>query len=281
MRLQIFDVEHGACALLTADNGTRLMIDCGHNATTGWKPGSYLRQNGITTLEMLVITNYDEDHASGANDLFDKVSVRWLWRNTSVDGKTLKLLKSDTGMGLGIERLASEIDNTYTGSGIEPVFEGLNLRKCFYNRYPSFDDENNLSMAVFLQCHERGVMFTGDLERAGFTELLKGPEFRDALSKTNIYIASHHGREGGCSSEVAALLTNVFYVVISDKGYQHETQDTIPFYSQIAKGGPFGGTTRKVLTTRNDGCILFRFDQGSWGQAYKACYRATPEILNG
>lgn len=46
MQLQIFDVEHGACALLTADNGTRLMIDCGHNATTGWRPGSYLLFGG-------------------------------------------------------------------------------------------------------------------------------------------------------------------------------------------------------------------------------------------
>jgi hypothetical protein len=43
MELQIFDVEHGACALLTAHNGTRFMIDCGHNSTTGWKPGTYLR----------------------------------------------------------------------------------------------------------------------------------------------------------------------------------------------------------------------------------------------
>jgi hypothetical protein len=46
MKLQIFDVEHGACSLLTADNNARLMIDRGHNATTGWKPGTYLAQPG-------------------------------------------------------------------------------------------------------------------------------------------------------------------------------------------------------------------------------------------
>jgi hypothetical protein len=47
MHLQIFDVEHGACALLTCDNGARLMIDCGHNSTTGWYPGDYLASLGI------------------------------------------------------------------------------------------------------------------------------------------------------------------------------------------------------------------------------------------
>jgi glyoxylase-like metal-dependent hydrolase (beta-lactamase superfamily II) len=66
MQLQIFDVEHGACALLTADNSARFMIDCGHNATSGWKPGGYLLGSKISTIEMLAITNYDEDHASGA-----------------------------------------------------------------------------------------------------------------------------------------------------------------------------------------------------------------------
>src|SRR5271170_476834 len=84
MRLQIFDVEHGACSLLTADNNTRLMIDCGHNATTGWKPGTYLVQQGIPALDMLAVTNYDEDHASASADLFDKVYVAWLLRNASV-----------------------------------------------------------------------------------------------------------------------------------------------------------------------------------------------------
>lgn len=269
MKLQIFDVEHGACSLLTADNGTRLMIDCGHNATTGWKPGTYLRGQSITTLDMLAITNYDEDHASGANDLFDKVNVKWLSRNTSVSAKTIKTLKSDDGMGLGIERLCKEIESKYSGdssSSTPPTFEGLKTRKRFWNSYPAFNDENNLSMAIFLKCHNIGVMFTGDLEKAGFAALLKDTSFRQALSETNVYIAPHHGRAGGCSDEVAALLTNVYYVVISDKGYAHETQETIPFYTKIAKGGPFRSQeTRYVLTTRNDGCISFDFAPNSWG----------------
>src|SRR5437870_3806789 len=105
MDLKIFDVEHGACALLTADNSTRLMIDCGHNGTTGWKPGTYLRQNNITILDMLAVTNYDEDHVSGAENLFDNINVQWLWRNSSVTANTIKNLKSEDGMGYGIARL--------------------------------------------------------------------------------------------------------------------------------------------------------------------------------
>ena len=265
----MFDVEHGACSLLTADNNTRLMIDCGHNATTSWKPGTYLAQQGIPTLDMLAITNYDEDHASGAADLFDKVHVAWLLRNASVSGATIRALKREDGMGPGIERLAYAIDHVFTGPGapdmLEPVFQGA-TRQVFYSSYPRFDDENNLSMVVFLKCHGIGVMFPGDLEKAGFLELLKNDGFKQGLRETNVYVASHHGRENGCCEETVAHLQNVFYVVISDKGYQYDTQKTIPFYSRIAKGGPFRQEqVRKVLTTRCDGRIAFEFSPGSWG----------------
>jgi len=34
--LRIFDVEHGASAMLAGSNDALAMIDCGHNSTTGW-----------------------------------------------------------------------------------------------------------------------------------------------------------------------------------------------------------------------------------------------------
>lgn len=237
MWLQVFDVEHGACSLLTAENGTRLMVDCGHNATTGWKPGTYLRQQNISQVDMLAITNYDEDHASGANDLFDNVYVAWLLRNKSVSGATIRTLKREQGVGMGIERLVHEIDNVFTLIATptlqEPVFQGVE-RRVFCNNYPTFNDENNLSMVVFLKCNAVGVMFPGDLEQAGFLELLKSEAFKQALRETNVYVASHHGRENGCCEQTVPYLQNVFYVVVSDKGYEHDTQKTLSFYYRIA-----------------------------------------------
>ena len=268
MWLQVFDVEHGACSLLTADNDARLMIDCGHNATTGWKPGTYLKQQGVAQLAMLALTNYDEDHASATANLLDNVFVSWLFRNTSVSAAAIKALKREQGMGPGIERLVYAIEDVFTGNGTsagQPVLQGAEYR-FFNNTYPRFDDENNLSLVVFLKCHGIGVMFPGDLEKAGFLELLKIDAFRQALGQTHIYVASHHGRENGCCEEIVPYLNNVYYVVISDKGYQYDTQKTIPFYSRIAKGGPFGQEqSRKILTTRNDGRIAFEFNPGSWG----------------
>ena len=75
--------------------------------------------------------------------------------------------------------------------------------------------------------------------------------------------------EKACAAAVAAHLADVFYVVISDKGYVFDTQRTLPFYQRIAKGGPFRNEVgRKVLTTRCDGRIAFEFGPGSWGPAW-------------
>jgi beta-lactamase superfamily II metal-dependent hydrolase len=266
MRLQIFDVEHGACALLTCDDGKRLMIDCGHNSDTGWRPGTYLREQGITSIEMLAVTNYDEDHVSGIVDLCGNVSIGWLFRNPSVSARTIRNLKSEDGMGRGIEHLVYLIENVFTGGGggtiLEPAFSGL-VHSQYWNVYPRFDDENNLSMVIHLKCEGIGVMFPGDLEREGWLALVERPAFQRALRDTQVLVASHHGRENGCCEEVFKYC-NPYYVVISDKGYVHDTQECVPFYKRFARGGPFRGDTRYVLTTRNEGRIEFNFSQRTW-----------------
>ena len=84
MILNVFDVEHGACALVTTNNGRRILIDCGHNATTNWRAGTFLVSAGIPRL-----TNYDEDHVSGYPDLFANVQIDVLVRNPSVPPDTI------------------------------------------------------------------------------------------------------------------------------------------------------------------------------------------------
>ncbi|MER9266081.1 hypothetical protein NKI63_16140 [Mesorhizobium sp. M0410] len=269
MLVEIFDVEHGACAIATCDDQTRLMLDCGQNGLTGWRPGNYLYDRGIMTLDMLAVTNYDEDHVAGLPNMYDrKININWLLRNKSVSSKTIQALKSEDGMGAGIAKLVDAIDNIFTGGtgGVAspgPSFAGM-TKKVFYNDYPAFDDENNLSMVVHLTCNGKGIMFPGDLERAGWLKLLELEDFRQALRDTNVLVASHHGRENGCCEEIFEYC-KPYYVVISDKGYMYDTQKTIPFYRRFTKSGPFRNETRNVLTTRKDGLISFTFNSDSWG----------------
>jgi beta-lactamase superfamily II metal-dependent hydrolase len=263
MNLTIFDVEHGACALLTCDNGQRLMLDCGHNASTGWKPGDYLASIGVGTLDMLAITNYDEDHVSGIDNLLKRVDVKLLLGNPTVSADVLTRLKSETGSGPGISLLA----NVLRGLGT-PTWQWLGPPVSWNcNAYPTFTDENNLSLALHLNLNGFGFLFPGDLESAGWKALLAArAEFRTAVKNTRVLMASHHGRLSGVCTE----LFNDYgckpdLVVISDDYHQYDTQATTTYYKSKAAGihnFRTAGTTRWVLTTRSDGTINFNFPAG-------------------
>lgn len=265
MNLYIFDVEHGACALLIGDDGNSMMIDCGHNGSTGWRPGDALKNAGINTIGLLAITNYDEDHVSGLPNLREKVYVQQLWRNKSVSPETLKYLKSENGMGLGIDELV-KMSSIYSHEAESPLQIAGVERRAFHLSYPEWEDENNLSFAVFLNIYGVGILFPGDLETEGWEALLKqNSGFRDAVERTNILIASHHGRENGIYDGLFNLYgCNPNLVVISDKGYSYDTQLTVPYYESKCSGVNFRGRFRKVLTTRNDGYLTFKFNTTGW-----------------
>lgn len=265
MELRIFDVEHGACALLSGDDDSKLMIDCGHNGTTGWRPGTALKRIGETELGLLVITNYDEDHVSGLPNLREHIHIRQLWRNKSVSPEILQKLKSKDGMGAGIQEL-KQMTETYTYAATSPFKISGVERQAFHLNYPEFDDENNLSFVIFLKINGIGFLFPGDLETIGWKTLLERDErFRDAVKNTQVLIASHHGRESGIYKELFTVYgCHPIWTVISDKGYAHDTQLTVPFYERHTRGAEFRGENRKVLTTRRDGSIKFEFRPGQW-----------------
>lgn len=272
--LQVFNVEHGACALVTTPAGPgswrRILIDCGHNATTGWYPGRHLRSMGVTFLEQLVITNYDEDHVSGYPDLLAQgVHVDWIFRNTSVAPATIRQLKSETGMGSGIGALVQSLGRFGPpgGNGVPaPTFPGTSM-EYFHNDYPYFDDENNLSLVLYLTIYGTSFLFPGDMECDGFEHLLAtSPRFRQVVGNINVLVASHHGRDNGiCEAMFDTHGCRPQLVVISDDYKQYDTQQTTQYYACKASGitnfrSP--GVSRKVLTTRSDGDLQFSFLDG-------------------
>lgn len=147
MKLEIFNVEHGQCSLITTAEGGRILIDCGHNATSGWTPTKHFVGNEFKELDRLFITNSDEDHASDLHNLRDAIRIRSLSRNPTVKSSNIFQLKSQD-VGRGIRALCDMLD-TYT----HPLSENAKIDhiryKSFYNRYPTdFEDENDLSCDI-------------------------------------------------------------------------------------------------------------------------------------
>ena len=263
MLLEIFDVEHGACALITTSNGKRVMIDCGHNNSTGWRPSFMLLGRGISALNQLIVSNYDEDHVSDLPNLVALIDIKVLARNGSVSASTIRQLKSEDGMDKGIDALCRAIDTRFTGGPPSLIDDDYgDTSFTFFRNTPGvppfgFDDENNLSLVTFVTCGAHRFIFPGDMEKAGWRELLKNPIFRVYLNGVTNFVASHHGRENGYLEEVMDLCPHIHAVIISDKKMGHQTQEMVPSYRKHAKGFWINGGERRVLTTRRDGYMSF------------------------
>jgi beta-lactamase superfamily II metal-dependent hydrolase len=137
----------------------------------------------------------------------------------------------------------------------------------FWNPFPTFTGTNDLSLVVFIKYSNFKILFPGDLEKAGWRELLKRPDFCAELRGTDVLVASHHGRESGYCPDIFDYFTPSA-VVISDKPIEHETQGTVPDYRRVVRTQGVRvrttGRDRHVLTTRRDGWIQFTIDNDNF-----------------
>jgi beta-lactamase superfamily II metal-dependent hydrolase len=273
MRLQIFDVGHGFCALLVGDNGNVALFDCGHDEF--FRPSIYLPSIAVTAVEKFVVTNFDGDHVSDLANLRARIPISTIWRNPTIPADTLRRLKLQGGpLTTG---LAAVIDmhGSYNGPiVVASDFAGVTFQH-FHNPYPTFTDTNNLSLVTFVDYVGLRIVIPGDLECDGWLALLRDPNFRAALAGVDIFVASHHGRESGYCKEAMALCTPGV-VIISDTAIQYNTQNDC--YAQHASGLNWSdGSTRKVLTTRCDGHITISKAPGQSGYSIQTRKGVPPQ----
>ena len=262
MKIEIFNVKAGQCAMVHCPNGKKVMIDAGHHADIPWRPSVHFK--GVA-IDNLIITNYDEDHVSDFVNLRENCPIRQITGNDSVNAAALLSLKGGVGeMGPGIKAIYDWLSRPPAAGAASEL--GYVTAKHYRNLYGIFYDTNNLSVATFFHYGEFTILFPGDLATAGWKELLKYRNFQDDLRKVNILVASHHGREDGYCEEVFNYCKPTL-IIISDDKIQHATQEkTTGWYEKKALGVTFpGGVNRSVLTTRKDGHITIDAESsGRW-----------------
>ena len=238
------------------------MIDTGHNDSYCWRPSRHFRGKEI---EWLVISNFDEDHVSDFGNVLESCYVNTIVQNPTITSNVLYKLKNGfLGMGTGIKAVYAwlqKIKNPILSVPIVmPDFAGVQL-SFHWNEYGNFTDTNNLSLVTFVHYGNFTILFPGDLEKAGWRELLKYKAFRNELKRVTVLVAAHHGRENGCCDEVFNFCSPRI-VIISDARKQYDTQETSNWYGNRVYGyNTIGGEKRKVLTTRKDGKITIYIPQ--------------------
>jgi len=244
-----------------------MMVDCGN--TEDFEPVDFLVKQGLIkngVLSNLTLTNYDQDHFSGMSYLQSKVSIHTVTFAKNLTSLEIKDLKEKPHTQALVE--ICDVKDRY----IHPVpeYQPPFIKRVFHLEKVDLEDHdtNNLSQVVFVESNGSVVCISGDLEEKGWEALIaKQPNIKTWLAKTNIFIASHHGRENGYHPDTF-LHCKPECIVISDKGILHETQrDMSSVYSGHVVGvGVFMNgdviNRRKVLTTRDDGHIWLQLHPG-------------------
>lgn len=266
MKIEIFDVDHGQCAVITSPNNRRLMIDCGERwiGNRWWAPSMrYCSQY----IDALALQNLDEDHNSNFPLLTQYVRIGQIITNQSVGASQLQSMKSQ-GMNKGVRGVHSWLSQP---KATVPLVDFGPVRiSWFHNPYiPGFcDDTNNLSVVLFVQYGGFQICFGGDMEDKGWKQLMAfHPEVLSELRRTCVYVASHHGRESGCCDELFDHMRPEI-VIMSDGQRKYGTQDTDDWYRARCSGATVVAEPwrrRYVVTTRSDGSLAIDVNpNGSW-----------------
>lgn len=129
---------------------------------------------------------------------------------------------------------------------------------------------NNLSVVTFLTYLNFVILFPGDIEEKRWKQLLNDKTFIELLKKTDIIVASHHGKDSGYCNDIFNYFSP-HLTIISD-GRFTETSATCR-YSEKSRGWKVWksngeGITRNVLSTRNDGHIKINVGRNSDEKTY-------------
>lgn len=260
----IFDVGLGQSIFFYPHDAGEygLLIDCGNSQE--FEPIDFLvKQKYISngTLADLTLTNYDQDHFSGLPYLRSRVTIRFVLFPKNLSSQEIKALKTKPHTEALLDTLEIKDAYIYPVTGYTPPYAKyvFALNKSDLEAPSTNNLTNNLSQVVFIEYLGTVICISGDLEVAGWEKLFATkPAVTTWLARTNIFIASHHGRTNGYSPKVFDYCKPEC-IIISDKGIVHETQRNMSavYGGHVAGDGVFYNddafNKRKVLTTRDSG----------------------------
>jgi beta-lactamase superfamily II metal-dependent hydrolase len=267
MDLRFYDVEHGDCCLIISQENEAILVDCGYNSTTKFRPSESLAKQGFGSrrkLHHLILTHPDQDHLADLPGVIEKLKPANVWQHPQLTLRNISELKVTLSKAqeayLAQKKSASELQPIQ----VSKKFKTVQLHQ-FYLPIGSVRDVNDLSLVTFITEGKFTVCFPGDLTARGWRLHLQNKAFQYMLRETNLFLASHHGRPTGFYEQVFEYL-NPKLIVISDKEQITGKKITqrVP-YREHAYGVKLSdGSFRKVLTTKNDGRIRINVIDRIW-----------------
>jgi len=248
LQVAVLDVGQGLSVVLQTANRT-LLYDAGPRYSDDADSGSrivipYLRGQGISRLDGLLISHNDSDHTGGAASIMKAMPVGWM-------GSPLPPGHALAGMARSDLRCFA---------GQSWVWDGVRF-EMLHPAHPSYADatlkDNDRSCVLKVISPHGSVLIAGDIEKGAEQELLA----RAAPSlKADVLVAPHHG------SKTSSTPNFVRYVdpgaVVFTAGYRNRFGHPKP---EVLQRYRENGSS--IYRSDMDGAVVFRFGTGAEASA--------------
>ena len=198
LQITMLDVGQGDCICLTEDGGMNLLIDGGSSDKSNvaeYQIMPYLKHEGVSYLDAVVVTHPDSDHISGIRELLeqpetDRIAVGALYLpDVGETGRNEAYHDLEDAAG------RAGADVRYLGRGDTLKFGKVMLICIHPETGWDTEDVNAYSTVLYLTYGGFSALFTGDLEGEGedrVTKTMQDLKNRGLRGVTLLKVA-HHG----------------------------------------------------------------------------------------
>lgn len=241
-RVTVLDVGQGQCVILQSE-GKTFVVDCGGDGdtTTADIAAGRLLSQGISSLDGLILTHYDRDHAAAAPYLLSRVPANVLYLPNCNDGDgTAFTLKSGISPYIIVDEILSI---SYGTTKITLIPSQRNL------------SDNESGMCILFQTENYDILITGDRSITGELELLRNV----LLPELEVLIVGHHGSKYSTSEALleAASPEVAIISVGQDNYYGHPAEETL---QRLQEAGC------DIYRTDQNGTVIFRGEDRGEGR---------------
>ncbi|MET0964143.1 MAG: DNA internalization-related competence protein ComEC/Rec2 [Noviherbaspirillum sp.] len=253
-RVMAFDVGQGN-PLLVETARHRLLYDTGPAFTPEADSGNrvilpYLRSRGIATLDALVVSHSDADHAGGALSVLDEVAVGWV---------ASSLEQGHAIVGAAREHRRCLAGQGWTWDGV--LFEMLHPASAMYGSEKWKPNARSCTLKV--SAGGMSMLLAGDIEASQEAMLVEAMPERLAAT---VLLAPHHG--SGTSSTPPFLNAVAPGIAVFQVGYRNR-------YRHPKKEVEERYAERGIVRLRSDldGAVSLDFADGVAVQRYRVAHR--------
>lgn len=221
-RFTVLDVGQGQC-LLWQCGGKTYMVDCGgdHGDSVADIATQQLLSQGVDSLEGLILTHYDGDHAGGVEPLLSRLDVKNLYLPDISNSNGIRAALEDKYADRIV--LVSENMEIATEKMQISLFPGSNSQ-----------ERNNNCLSVLFQWDTYDILITGDRDIAGERALLSSVKLPDV----ELLVVGHHGSKYATGLELlkAARPEAAVICVGEDNSYGHPSEEVLQRLSMFGCG---------------------------------------------